>query len=101
MGRAEQSEDVWRTAERDLTRRGSVTVRRCAGLFAVLSLAGCTVGPDYEPPELDVPAEWSAASPDSQVDASAELAVWWERFEDPQLTALVQRAVRGNLDVTV
>lgn len=67
-----------------------------------MAVAGCTVGPDYTPPALDtVPAEWSAAPAGGDADPTAELAVWWERFGDPQLTALVQRAVRGNLDLRV
>jgi NodT family efflux transporter outer membrane factor (OMF) lipoprotein len=71
--------------------------------FCVVSLvlAGCTVGPDYKPPPLTVPAAWSAAPPDAAGDPAAELAVWWQRFGDPQLTALIERGVHGNLDVRV
>lgn len=66
--------------------------------IAVL-VAGCTVGPDYTPPDLAVPESWSAAAAETQRDASAELVAWWERFGDPRLTSLVERAVRGNLDL--
>lgn len=74
--------------------------------FVVASLvlagcAGCTVGPDYKPPPLTLPAAWSAASADAAGDPTAELALWWQRFGDPQLTALIERGVRGNLDLRV
>jgi NodT family efflux transporter outer membrane factor (OMF) lipoprotein len=77
-------------------------VRRCIALLSALLLTGgCTVGPDYEPPELEVPGAWSGAPVEAQIDPSVELAVWWERFGDPQLTELVRRAVLGNLDVAI
>jgi NodT family efflux transporter outer membrane factor (OMF) lipoprotein len=64
-------------------------------------LAACAVGPDYRRPALDAPAAWSEAAPAAQVDPSLTLAAWWERFDDPLLTSLVERAVRANLDVRV
>jgi NodT family efflux transporter outer membrane factor (OMF) lipoprotein len=70
-------------------------------IFSVILLAGCTVGPDYEPPELDVPGPWHAAPPQTQIDPAVELAVWWERFGDPRLSELIHRAVRGNRDLRV
>jgi NodT family efflux transporter outer membrane factor (OMF) lipoprotein len=75
-------------------------VRRFILVLAVM-VAGCTVGPDYQTPSLPVPPEWSGVPLDAQGDADAELAAWWERFGDPQLTELVDRAVRGNLDLRI
>jgi hypothetical protein len=43
-------------------------------IFSVVLLAGCTVGPDYEPPALEVPGAWSAAPPETQIDPAVELA---------------------------
>lgn len=59
----------------------------------------CAVGPSYERPELAVPEAWSAAEPAAQLDPALTLAAWWERFQDPQLTSLVERALRANQDV--
>ena len=70
-------------------------------LVASLVLAGCTVGPNYAPPELAVPAAWNAVPEEAAGDPDAELARWWQRFGDPQLTRLVERSVRGNLDLRV
>jgi NodT family efflux transporter outer membrane factor (OMF) lipoprotein len=63
-------------------------------LLAASALAGCTVGPDYVKPNVQAAAEWSEPGSVGQVDL-----VWWERFGDPQLTALVERAVAGSPDL--
>ena len=60
-------------------------------------LAGCASQPPAEPGPLpgQVPAAWSAG----QAGTPTRLAAWWERFQDPQLTALVTRALQANTDV--
>jgi multidrug efflux system outer membrane protein len=57
-------------------------------------LAGCTVGPDYRPPQTPVAPGWVEAGTPGEVDLQ-----WWERFSDPQLTALVARAVASSPDL--
>lgn len=66
-----------------------------------LSLAGCMVGPDYKKPAIATPAKWSgtAAAGADVTDATPQLAAWWQRLGDPQLDALINEAVAGNLDV--
>lgn len=61
-------------------------------------LAGCVVGPNYQPPELDLPVSWPQAPALEAVD-EAELAQWWRKFEDPVLDALVARALADNLEL--
>lgn len=73
-----------------------------AGWAAVcLTLGGCNVGPDYHLPVLSalkVPDEFrSAAGP--MVADPVELGRWWDGFEDPVLTGLVDRAFAANLDI--
>ena len=68
----------------------------------VLILSGCTVGPDYRPPDTHPPAKWhspmhgglTSEKPDIQT-----LARWWTTLGDPLLTSLEERAVKGNLDL--
>lgn len=67
----------------------------------LLALAGCTVGPDYQPPVVPLPANWSEAPTAAAADPSQELAEWWTRFDDAELTSLVGRAVRNNRDLAV
>jgi len=61
--------------------------------MALALLAGCTVGPDYVAPTPDLPPQWSASST-ATVDSR-----WWQQMGDPQLTSLVERAARANLDI--
>ena len=74
------------------------------GLFiCVLVITGCKVGPDYKPQEPNVPAGWAgpAMSAESSLPAVTErdLVRWWTTFGDPNLTSLVERAVKSNLDL--
>ena len=60
----------------------------------LLLLAACTVGPDYHAPETKAAPGWLEAGAPGQVDLQ-----WWDRFGDPQLSALVQRAVASSPDL--
>jgi NodT family efflux transporter outer membrane factor (OMF) lipoprotein len=74
-------------------------MRRFAAPLCVLALAACTVGPNYRPPaagSLSVPDSYYQRPPGAQ---PADLARWWERFDDPLLTRLVDEATAGNLDL--
>lgn len=72
-------------------------MKRALGLTALL-LAGCTVGPDYHPPAAEVPPSFAEANSPSAL-SDPDLATWWRSFGDPELDALVNRAVAQNLDV--
>ena len=67
-----------------------------------LLLGGCAAGPDYQRPEVPLPARF-AAQPASAVAAApaVELATWWQALNDPELDALVARAVAANPDVAI
>src|SRR5215831_6464988 len=70
---------------------------------ALIWLSGCAVGPDYEPPVVAVPQVFGTASLTPAV-ASAPLADfvrWWQALHDPQLNALVERAVVSNPDIEI
>jgi multidrug efflux system outer membrane protein len=59
-------------------------------------LAGCAVGPDYRPPQPAMPEGWAGSS---DTAAPVGLTTWWQTFQDPELTALMDVALRANLDV--
>ncbi|MEE4270304.1 MAG: efflux transporter outer membrane subunit [Thermoanaerobaculales bacterium] len=68
-----------------------------AGVFTV---GGCTVGPDYEQPELPtVPDAWNTAATEGLADGSAPLQTWWAVFDDPTLNSLIERAGASNLSL--
>ena len=62
---------------------------------AALLLAGCVAGPDYRKPEVEVPVSWQLEQPWRQAspsDAEAK-GPWWQRFGDPTLDALQEKAL--------
>jgi multidrug efflux system outer membrane protein len=65
-------------------------------LAAAALLGGCAVGPDYRPPHTAMPGGWAGTS---DTAAPPALASWWQTFHDPQLTTLMDEALRANLDV--
>jgi len=66
-------------------------------MFASIA-GGCVVGPDYHRPTLDVPANWSEA-PENTAASPLDRAQWWLGFNDMELDSLIERAMRGNLDI--
>jgi multidrug efflux system outer membrane protein len=65
----------------------------------LLVQAGCMVGPNYQPPEQNVPSQWSGKTSPQTSPADAILVQWWKEFNDPNLTSLVERAFKSNLDL--
>lgn len=80
-------------------------------------LAGCTVGPNYKRPSVNVPLAYRqpvdetsskpAGSAPNQVQASQAPAAslgdekWWEVFEDKVLQDLIQTALKNNYDMRI
>ncbi|MGE4324373.1 MAG: efflux transporter outer membrane subunit [Sphingobium sp.] len=65
-----------------------------------LALSACAAGPDYRAPgaaALGIPAAYSRG--DTAPVDEADLATWWSRLGDPTLTALIETAIAGNLDI--
>jgi NodT family efflux transporter outer membrane factor (OMF) lipoprotein len=68
---------------------------------ALALTAGCTVGPDYHPPQVSVPNHWSEPLVGGETNAPVPLAAWWQNFHDAELDSLIQRAVQSNLDLRI
>ena len=68
-------------------------------LAAALCAAGaCTVGPDYERPALQVPDGYKSAGP-GEARAPELTPDWWVLFQDSELSALEEAALRANHDL--
>lgn len=67
-------------------------------IFILVSLAGCTLGPDFQKPVLETPDffQFDTLREDSQVDLK-----WWELFDDPDLYTLVSIALAENKNVLI
>jgi NodT family efflux transporter outer membrane factor (OMF) lipoprotein len=90
--------------------RKKLSFRRSACIHALRSMmvltlglnACASVGPDYVKPELTPPDAWHSTLDDGLQPAAVApemLARWWTTLNDPLLTDIMERAVRGNLDL--
>ena len=87
-------------------------------VLLLLGLAGCTVGPDYQRPSVEVPGVYRGVAPDasdrsyappqqpSQTTAQPTVQSlgdekWWEVFHDPELQSLIRTALKNNYDVRI
>lgn len=72
--------------------------RKALILVSILAVGGCTLTPDYERPELDVPQDFVQADPAGESIANIE---WWDLFQDEQLQQLINTALEENKDLGV
>ena len=77
----------------------SPPTRRQGGvLLLLLFLGGCAaVGPDYQAPELPLPAAWSSGA----AEPAEDISEWWKRLHDPVLDQLVAQALAASPDLKV
>jgi multidrug efflux system outer membrane protein len=74
-------------------------VLRLLPLLLLLPLVvSCTLTPDYERPELDVPEGYLAPRPSGETVANLD---WWDLFRDEQLQLLIRTALAENKDLGV
>lgn len=62
---------------------------------AAALLSGCLLGPDYKRPALPTPP---AFDNDFELQQTGE-AFWWRGFQDPTLNALVETALKRNIEI--
>lgn len=69
-------------------------------LVAAAVLPGCALlGPDYQRPETNVPAQFSEKDVASDQAPATVSSNWWELYQDPVLNDLVQKARANNTDI--
>lgn len=72
---------------------------RSLGLVLLVPLVvSCTLTPDYERPELDVPAEYEVPGPSGESVANLD---WWQLFQDQQLELLIRTALEENKNLAI
>ena len=74
-----------------MTRPGAALVA------ASLTLAACSVGPDYVRPTLDTPGSFDATA--ATAAAAWPAQGWWSNFKSPELDGLINRARIYNNDL--
>ena len=73
-------------------------MRRRALLAPVLLVAGCTMGPNYVPPQVDAPPAYRYEEKDAQATANT---AFWKQFGDPVLDGLIAEAIANNPQVLI
>jgi len=73
-------------------------MRRFSALALTLFASACTLGPDYQRPELPMPTAYLQSA--EQGESIANLR-WWEIFADPQLKILIATALEENRNLAV
>jgi len=70
-----------------------------SGSICVLLLVGCTVGPNYQKPDLasQLPAHYQQI--EANESSEATLDRWWMTFNDCAINQLVDIALSRNLDI--
>ena len=72
-------------------------------LLTSVSVAACTVGPNYQRPEIALRPTYMESTPvgvtPSAAASSATDSQWWAQFRDPVLTDLVTNALQQNLNI--
>jgi multidrug efflux system outer membrane protein len=77
---------------------------RLSSLALALLLAGCTVGPDHVRPQFTTSDQFLRSETTITTSPSASAAseaAFWQRFDDPLLTGLVEDALRANHDLRI
>jgi NodT family efflux transporter outer membrane factor (OMF) lipoprotein len=71
-------------------------------LLLLTAITACTVGPNFTPPSPGTRARFNdpAAHPAANITESSNPdPLWWNDFHDPTLTALMQKAIAGNISL--
>jgi NodT family efflux transporter outer membrane factor (OMF) lipoprotein len=69
--------------------------------FSLLCVSGCAVGPSYRKPATTLEKFHNAVAVEARPTSAPTpaLETWWEGFNDPMLSRIVQRARDQNLDL--
>lgn len=66
-------------------------------IISTVLLAACSVGPDYERPDVSLAPKY----PEVQASGASIAAQWWKGFGDIQLNAFIEKALVANADLKV
>ena len=77
-------------------------MRYLSGPTLAIGLIGCTVGPNYQSPEVKEESRRPVSNEENLPSRTVEGAVditWWKSFRDSQLSSLVGKLAAQNLDL--
>jgi NodT family efflux transporter outer membrane factor (OMF) lipoprotein len=77
-----------------------MSARALLAACLTMLVTGCAVGPNYQPPQVQLPDHYAAAAP-APDNPAIELAAWWRALKDPELDSLIDRAISANPDIEI
>ncbi len=83
--------------KRRIAMHGWKRISLSAGLAAVL--AGCSMIPDHETPDMAMPATWDGPQQAASAPVTAVGADWWSHFGSAELDGLMSQALAANQDL--
>ncbi len=66
--------------------------------LGLVTLAGCTLGPDYRRPVVEAPTAFQYEPKDAAATADT---LWWQQFQDPMLDQLIDEALKHNTNIQI
>lgn len=63
--------------------------------------AGCTLGPEYRRPDLDIPQDYRHGATALPAATLPAVPAWWRGFGDSELDALVAEGLAANHDLAI
>ena len=75
------------------------TIFRLAGLAVPMSLAACSLVPDYQSPDMAMPPAFDGTAAPAAVEIEPVSAQWWTRFGSPELDGLMTEALAANQEL--
>jgi multidrug efflux system outer membrane protein len=63
-----------------------------------LAAGACTVGPNYERPKLEPPAQHRGPAGQAAAESVADVP-WWQVYQDPALQTVIREGIANNLDL--
>jgi len=80
----------------------SISSQVTAGIFTLMLLSGCAVGPEYKKPQLSIPASFTRESSSGYSSNGTPVSKdWWTDYESPQLSALIDLALKHNPNIDI
>src|SRR2546422_5512855 len=90
----------WSRCGKERWKAPPVSKRFIAILLGTSLFSGCTVGPNYRKPIVQVPTLYHGASENMQAQAASYADLpWWQVFQDSVLQELVRTALKQNYDL--
>src|SRR6266404_3891055 len=90
----------WRRPDEEQRKAPPISNRFIGILLVASFLTGCTVGPNYRKPAVQVPTLYHGASDSAQAQASSYADLpWWQVFQDSVLQELIRTALKQNYDL--